>query len=240
MGARLRRHGCGHERAGHDGHAVSGRLDQQDGRGHGVDESRSERAVRARSGRQHHPEIVEAAGRRIHEGTPRHPAQPDESHVRHGRRLRISRLQPGRAAADAAADPRRAGAVQSQAGPARASAAHGLQVLRRRRDDSTARVDGCCRPAVRRYRARLGPHTDRHDQQHVRAAAAGGSPETGGPRAQSHRREDGRALARLSRAGRGRPVDHADRSREVPDRSAEDAGRPIDSRAVASARCSRW
>jgi CubicO group peptidase (beta-lactamase class C family) len=48
------------------------------------------------------------------------------------------------------------------------------------------------------------------------------------------RREDGRALARLSRAGRGRLVDHADRSREVPDRSAGDAGRPIDSRADAS------
>ena len=80
----------------------------------------------------------------------RDPAQPDEPHVGHRRRLRLSRLRARRAAADHRPDPRRPAAVESAAGAARASAAHRLQVLGRRRDDPGARAVRQRRPAVRR------------------------------------------------------------------------------------------
>ena len=57
--------------------------------------------------------------------------------------------------------------------------------------------------------------------------------EAGGARARSHRRAHGRSLARLSRAGRRRAVDHADRSGEVRDRGAVVAAREVESRALA-------
>ena len=48
--------------AGHARHDVSGGVDQQDGRGDDVAEGGAGQTVHARSGHQHDPEVVEAAG----------------------------------------------------------------------------------------------------------------------------------------------------------------------------------
>ena len=72
------------------------------------------------------------------------------------------------------------------------------------RCDSAARHDGRRREAVRGDRPRMGPGSDRHDQQHVRAAIGSTSRETGGASARSHGRAHGRSVARLSGAGRCR------------------------------------
>ena len=68
-----RRRRNGH--AGDDEHDVSGRVDQQARRGHGFAEGGAGGTILARSGRQHDPEIVEAAGRRFHAPVQSHPAR---------------------------------------------------------------------------------------------------------------------------------------------------------------------
>ena len=108
----------------------------------------------------------------------------------------------------------------------------GFKYSGRRGVDSAARVDGRCREAVCRDRSRMGLGSDRHDQQHVRAAIGSKSRETSGSRARPHRRTNGRSMAHLSGAGRCGPVDHADRSGQVRDRGAAVAARDVESRAL--------
>ena len=70
-------------------------------------------------------------------------------------------------------------------------------------------LDGRRRETVSRDSPRMGARSDRHDQQHLPAAPAAGSREAGGARAQSRGRAHGRPMARVSRAGGSRLVDHA-------------------------------
>jgi hypothetical protein len=117
-----------------------------------------------------------------------------------------------------------------------ARAADRLQVFGWRSDDSTACRDGCRREAVRGGRSRMGPGSDRHDQQHLRAATGATSRETGCAWAQFHRRAHGRSVAHLPGAGRCRPVDHAGRPGQVRDRGAAVTTREVESRALADDR----
>ena len=72
-----------------------------------------------------------------------------------------------------------------------------------------------------------------HDQQYIRAAAAGDAPRASRARPWPRRPAHGRSVARLSRAGGRRTVDHTDRSREVRHRSPAFAPRQIESSAQA-------
>jgi hypothetical protein len=117
-----------------------------------------------------------------------------------------------------------------------ARAADRLQVFGWRSDDSTACRDGCRREAVRGGRSRMGPGSDRHDQQHLRAATGATSRETGCAWAQFHRRAHWRSVAHLPGAGRCRPVDHAGRPGQVRDRGAAVTTREVESRALADDR----
>ena len=100
----------------------------------------------------------------------------DEPYLRHRRRLRVSRLRAGGAAADDAAGPRRSAARQSAPGAVDRATAHRLQVFRGRRHDPAARAHrGVGMPFA--TSRRVGAEAPRHDQQHVRAAVAARSRE---------------------------------------------------------------
>ena len=141
LGQGLRRRRRRERHAGGRRHDVSGGLDQQAGGRDGRGARGAGRPVRARSGRQHHSEIVEAARQRVHARPSGHAARADEPHLRPRRRLRLPGLPPVRPASNRGADPRRQRAVQRRQGPDGAAAVRGGEVLGRRRHLDAAADD---------------------------------------------------------------------------------------------------
>ncbi len=129
-GRGIRHRRCRKGNNSHDRDDLPGRFDQQAGGRDGVAQGRPGWSIHARSGRQHDIAIVESARRPLHPRPARHAEDADEPYVRHGRRLRISRLRPGRAVADDPADPGREAPLEPEGRAAGARAAQRLRVPR--------------------------------------------------------------------------------------------------------------
>ena len=157
--------------AGRRRDTVPGGLHQQAGRRCRRACARVPRAAVARPGHQHLPDVVEAAGQRIH-GTAESDAEaPLVAHRRrHG--LRVPRIRGRGSGPDAPAAARWRAAGEFRSRPRRHPGRHALAIRRRGIRDRAARDPGRHEEAVRRRASRARPRAGRHVAQHLRPAAA--------------------------------------------------------------------
>ena len=112
---------------------------------------------------------------------------------------------------------RRPEAGQHRGDQGRRRSRHHLALLRRRLHGDAATADGRHRPALPVAACGPGAAANRHEGQHLRAAAPGGEARGGGERPSHRRRPSAGPVPHLSGDGGRRLVDDADGSRQVPD-----------------------